>query len=72
MNPLGLTPAQRASADANGISYYEAREFHRCRTCMRQQDFDRCIYQCREPCLDCLNAGSPSERECGPPCGGRR
>lgn len=72
MNPQGLTAAQRAAADASGISYYEAREFHRCRTCMRQQDFDRCIYQCREPCLDCLNGGAPNERECGPPCGGRR
>lgn len=72
MNPQGLTAAQRAAADASGISYYEARELYRCRTCMLEHDFDHCIFMCREPCLDCVSAGTPTERVCGPPCGGRR
>lgn len=72
MSPEGLTPAQRASADAHGISYYEARELYRCHACMRNHDYDHCIMECREPCLECVGHGPLDEARCGPPCGGRR
>ncbi|MEZ4338591.1 MAG: hypothetical protein R3B82_18370 [Sandaracinaceae bacterium] len=72
MSPEGLTPAQRAAADAAGISYYEARELHRCDACMQRQGFDECIMICREPCLSCVTSGPATEGRCGPPCGGRR